>query len=48
MSDDARERGKGARGRYHALRCVTIHAGLGGAVTSTLPMLTILGGSVGV
>ena len=49
MSDDARKRGKGVRRKYHALRCVTIHARLGGAVTSTLPMVTILGGgSVGV
>ena len=49
MSDDARGRGKAARHMYHALGCVTIHARLGGAVTSTLLVVTILGGgSVGV
>lgn len=29
---------------YHALRCMTVHAGLSGAVASTLPVVTILGG----
>ena len=35
--------------KYHAFRCVTVHAGLGGSVASTLPVVTILGvGSGGV
>lgn len=28
---------------YHALGCVAIHAGLGGTVASTLPVITIIG-----
>lgn len=43
MSIDTRG-GQLRRDKYHALGRVTVHAGLGGAVASTLPVVTILGG----
>lgn len=49
LSDDAREGIQAGRHKYHALRRVAIHAGLGGAVAPTLPVVAIIGGgSVGV
>ena len=32
------------RRKYHALRRVAVHAGLGGAVAPTLPVVAIIGG----
>ena len=49
LSDDVQEKGELGKGKYHALGGVTVHAGLGGAVAPTFPVVTILGsGRVGV